>query len=253
MDGSLKVVTYQIETDKVKEKITLAFVADLHSCDYGRGQKYLMQKIEGAKPDVLLLGGDIIDDDMPEVKAVEFLKAIEGRYPTYYVSGNHEYWTGDIGRMKEIIRRYGISILEGTKETLTLGQDQIDICGVDDPYVGEAAWAAQMTALIESPKSHYTVFLSHRPERIKTYLPGQFDLILAGHAHGGQWRIPGLINGVFAPNQGLFPKYAGGLYEFEKSKLIVSRGLARESTRVPRIFNRPELVVVELLPLAKSD
>lgn len=72
---------------------------------------------------------------------------------------------------------------------------------------------------------------------------------MAGHAHGGQWRVPFVINGVYAPNQGLFPKYAGGLYEFvndHNTKFIVSQGLARESTRVPRLFNRPELVFVSL-------
>ena len=73
---------------------------------------------------------------------------------------------------------------------------------------------------------------------------------MAGHAHGGQWRLPGLINGLLAPNQGLFPKYAGGLYDLNGQTMVVSRGLARESTRIPRFFNRPELVVLELGPEA---
>ena len=74
----------------------------------------------------------------------------------------------------------------------------------------------------------------------------QFDLVVSGHAHGGQWRLPGLINGIYAPHQGLFPSYAGGRYDLGTTTLIVSRGLARESTPVPRIFNRPELVIVEI-------
>ena len=90
--------------------------------------------------------------------------------------------------------------------------------------------------------------LAHRPERIKDYLAYGFDLILSGHAHGGQWRIPGLLNGLLAPNQGLFPQYAGGRYDWEGTVFLVSRGLARESTRVPRIFNPPELVAVDLVP-----
>ncbi len=71
-------------------------------------------------------------------------------------------------------------------------------------------------------------------------------MVLSGHAHGGQWRIPFLLNGLYAPNQGLFPKYAGGRYDYENGTLIVSRGLARESTPMPRIFNRPELVIVDI-------
>ena len=95
-------------------------------------------------------------------------------------------------------------------------------------------------------KEYYTILLSHRPEWIETYQKYAFDLVLCGHAHGGQWRTPFLLNGLYAPHQGLFPKYAGGRYDYATGTMIVSRGLARESTPVPRIFNRPELVVVEL-------
>ena len=94
----------------------------------------------------------------------------------------------------------------------------------------------------------FSVLLAHRPERIEDYLQYPFDLIVSGHAHGGQWRIPGILNGLLAPNQGFFPPYAGGQYDFADTTLIVSRGLARESTRIPRIFNRPELVVIDLVP-----
>ncbi|MDR1674446.1 MAG: metallophosphoesterase, partial [Oscillospiraceae bacterium] len=95
---------------------------------------------------------------------------------------------------------------------------------------------------------HFTVLLSHRPERIEELLPLSPDLVLSGHAHGGQWRFPLLLeNGLLSPNQGLFPKYANGEHFFEHTVLIVSRGLARESTKViPRIFNRPEIVIITL-------
>ena len=83
---------------------------------------------------------------------------------------------------------------------------------------------------------------------IDMYLQYEFDLILSGHAHGGQWRIPRILNGFLAPNQGFFPKYAGGKYDFNHTTFIVSRGLAKESTRIPRIFNPPELVIVDILP-----
>ena len=93
---------------------------------------------------------------------------------------------------------------------------------------------------------NYTILLSHRPEFFELYTKYDFDLVLCGHAHGGQWRIPGILNGLYAPHQGIFPKYAGGRYDSEDMTMIVSRGLARETTRVPRIFNRPELVVIDL-------
>ena len=94
---------------------------------------------------------------------------------------------------------------------------------------------------------NFTVLLSHRPELAELYSTYPFDLVLSGHAHGGQWRIPGILNGLYAPHQGLFPEYAGGRYEFAQQTFIVSRGLARESTKVPRIFNRPELVIVDVV------
>ncbi len=93
----------------------------------------------------------------------------------------------------------------------------------------------------------FRVLLTHRPSYIESYLKYGFDLVLCGHAHGGQWRIPFILNGVFAPDEGWLPKYAGGKYDFPNGQMIVSRGLARESTRVPRIFNRPELVIVDVV------
>lgn len=94
--------------------------------------------------------------------------------------------------------------------------------------------------------TEYTILLSHRPEYFETYAKYPFDLVLCGHAHSGQWRIPFLLNGLYAPHQEIFPKYAGGLYEAENMRMIVSRGLARKTTYIPRIFNRPELVIIDL-------
>ena len=125
------------------------------------------------------------------------------------------------------------------------------ICGVDDPsaFAGESGWLEQFRACQAlTGDSRYTVLLSHRPERGEDYQGKGFDLVLAGHAHGGQWRIPGVLNGLLAPDQGLLPAYAGGLYALEDTTLVVSRGLARESTRVPRLFNPPELVILDVIP-----
>ena len=119
-----------------------------------------------------------------------------------------------------------------------------------DNLMGEDVWREQLEAVTAAQDgAHVSVLLTHRPERVEDYTGRGFDLVLAGHAHGGQWRLPGLINGLIAPNQGLFPRYAGGRYALDgDTTMIVSRGLARESTRIPRLFNRPELVVVDILP-----
>jgi hypothetical protein len=207
-----------------------------------------LDKIYIQKPDIVLLGGDIVDDILPQKKAKEFLEAISQKYLCYYVSGNHEFWGADIEEVKEMIRNYGIHVLEGENINLKIKGQIISISGVDDPEVGEKEFYRQLEACgANLNKDIFSVLLSHRPERIESYSLYGFDLALAGHAHGGQWRIPGILNGLLAPHQGLFPKYSGGYYEFENSAMVVSRGLAKESTRIPRIFNRPEIVVVDIM------
>ena len=242
-------VTYEVESPAVDSPIRLALVTDLHSCDYGEGQKELLDAIAAENPDAVLLGGDIIDDDIPREKGELFVTEVSKAYPTWYVSGNHEYRTQNMAGIKDFIRSAGATVLEGTCTTLTVDGQTIQICGVDDPEgVGQESMDHQLAqAAAQADPTLFTVLLSHRPERIDSYRSyGVFDLILSGHAHGGQWRIPGLLNGLLAPNQGFFPKYAGGRYDFPDCTFLVSRGLARESTRIPRIFNNPELVIIHI-------
>ncbi|WP_245570853.1 metallophosphoesterase [Anaerovorax odorimutans] len=249
-DQSLTVRYYNIESNKINTNIRIAFVADLHSCDYGKNQKNLLDCIDNQKPDILLFGGDIFDESLPYENSIIVLKSVAEKYPCYYVSGNHEYRTGDIDSIKQMISGYGIIILEGQSKTVMIKGQAINICGVDDADVGHNNFMKQIVNAGSQVDTHlFTIFMAHRPEYIETYLKYNFDLILSGHAHGGQWRIPGIINGLLAPNQGFFPKYAGGEYEFNDKTFIVSRGLAKESTRVPRIFNPPELVIIDVVSI----
>lgn len=259
LDASMKVVTYTVETPKVKAPIRLALIADLHSCYYGEGQRDLINALEPLHPDAVVMAGDIVDDALPADNAYILLDALEGNYPLYYVTGNHEVWTGG-AQLTEIIRTFeahGVAVLDGDTLPFTgASGETIHIAGIRDPDDGGRRRFLETLSTLNSKTAQtpgtYTVLLSHRPEYAETYAEQAFDLVLCGHAHGGQWRIPGLINGVFAPNQGLLPKYAGGRYDFDHQTLIVSRGLARESTRVPRFFNRPELVIIDIVPSAGS-
>lgn len=245
LDSRLIIRNYKYSDPRISN-LRLLLITDLHGCYYGPNQQQLVQAIEQINPDLILLGGDIIDDKIPEQNSVILLRQIGSRYPCYYVSGNHEYWRGDIQTIKTTVANCGITILAGDVETLTVNGNTINVCGIDDPAFNPQRMLTQLKNVgqkINNP--HFSVLLTHRPEHIDSYLNYDFDLILAGHAHGGQWRIPFLINGIYAPNQGLFPKYAGGAYQFDDTTFIVSRGLARESTKVPRFFNRPELVVID--------
>lgn len=249
----LKIQYYLLKSDKLTAPVRIALITDLHSCFYGEGQKELIDAVNAQNPDIVLLGGDICDDKLPHKNTELLLSAIADRYPCYYVTGNHEYWSYEIDKIIKLFQSYDIPVLEGSFDTIDINGQKLNICGISDPdcmkYTDNNYSIEEQLADVGNAgeNGYYTILLAHRPELIKTYLNYDFNLILSGHAHGGQWRLPGIINGLYAPDQGLFPRYAGGQYSFEDSYMIVSRGLARESTRIPRIFNRPELVIIDLL------
>lgn len=252
-DTRLETTYVTVESDKISRAVRVALISDLHSCDYGENQSELVTAIDAQNPDVVALCGDIFDDVLTEEKTLELLNAISEKYPCWYVTGNHEYWSGRadyfVGKMKE----YGINVLEGESQTVEINSQSLTICGVTDPdavrYAGfPRSTAAQLASLAnERDEEIFTLLISHRPELFEQYASHGFDLVLSGHAHGGQWRIPKILNGLYAPNQGLFPKYTSGAHTSGDTTMVVSRGLARETTRIPRICNRPELVIVNIV------
>ncbi len=254
IDSRLKTVHYTVENKKGEERLRIAFISDLHSCRYGGDdQSDLLEAVRAQNPDMVLFGGDIFDSrGMPDENAITVLKALGSEYECYFVSGNHEVRHEKLDEYKEIVRSCGITVLDGwhTKMAISAMSTAPDIYGFDDALKYHDA-DYQLTHIEEVVdnyhfKESYNILLIHSPEDFEQYARLGFDLVLCGHAHGGQWRIPGVLNGIYAPGQGLFPKYAGGLYEKDGTIMIVSRGLAKESTYIPRIFNRPELVIIDI-------
>ena len=147
----------------------------------------------------------------------------------------------------------GVITLAGDCRRLNIKGVEIDFCGVDDPtYIYDEGWLEELDrACAQSDPSRLRILLSHRPEYSWAYGPRGFDLVVSGHLHGGQWRIPWLNIGLLGPQgQRFFPEYANGIYALDGgSKLVLSRGLARESTPLPRYFNHPELMILSLRPL----
>ena len=237
--------------------IRLAVVSDLHSCRYGSGQRALVEAVKVRNPDAVLLVGDIFDDRLPDDNARAFVAAVAADYPCFYVLGNHEYWSERIPEIEEFLLGCGVTVLRGRVQTVGIGGAEIDFCGIDDPtYMVDGAWLGQLAAVAaEARPTHLKVLLSHRAEYAGEYEGRGFDLVLSGHLHGGQWRIPFSGLGVCGPTSGgpalserrLFPRRAGGAYALEGGgTMVVSRGLARESTPLPRFFNHPELVIVNV-------
>lgn len=231
------------------ETTRIVLITDLHSCYYGPNQNTLIKMVEKQNPDIVILSGDIFDDELKEENAKITVKRLAEKYPCCYVTGNHEFWSGHVDDIKAYVRNTGAVVLEGDCETIDIRGRKIDICGVDDPTrLTLDEWTKQMKAAYSRcDESHIKILASHRPERVSDYEQFGFDLILSGHAHAGQFRIPIINRGLFAPNQGFFPEYINGAYKLKNgSTLVVSRGLARESTPLPRFFNHPEIVVIDI-------
>ncbi len=247
-DKNLVVREYRIRSQKIKAPLDLVILSELHGSNYGTGQTDLIEKIRSLDPDGIVLLGDLLDRRSSWSDFVALLDGIADLAPTFFVTGNHEIWTEKVYEIKALVRSYGIQVLEGDCVFPELSGQRLQVCGTDDPRVYSGYMDQVRRIVAEGAVSEFSVLLSHRPdpEIIQQFEANQFELILSGHTHGGQWRIPGLFNGLYAPGQGLFPRYSGGLYPLRHGSLIVSRGLTQDSFGFPRLFNPPELVLVWL-------
>ncbi len=255
----LRTVTYTVASPKITAPVRLALLTDLHSCTYGENQSELLAAIEKTAPDVICLVGDIFDDEASHKGALELLDGIAERWPCYFATGNHEHWSEEYTVFKGLLAAYGVPVLAGETVSLTVGEQTLLLGGIDDPTgfldMGQAGvadtetWYGQLTLVNEGAavSLDYSILLSHRPEKTAEYRDSDFDLVLAGHAHGGQVRLPLLLpNGVFSPGEGYRPDYTGGVHGLGDTTLVISRGLCKNE--LPRVFNPPELVVIELVP-----
>ena len=211
----------------------------------------LIKEIEKQKPNIIVLTGDFIDSNKTNVEvAMNFIKKINAVAPIYYVSGNHEASVKSYTKIKEQLAENKVVILENKKEELKINESSINLIGIDDPRMAHESFISDSEIVkveLDNTKYNgdkYNILLSHRPELFDTYVEKKIDLILTGHAHGGQIRIP-FIGGIIAPNQGFFPKYTSGVIEKNKTTMVVSRGIGNSIIPL-RINNRPELVVITL-------
>mgnify|MGYP000435210526 FL=1 len=252
LDERLTLRTYTVASPKLTAEVRLAVVTDFHSSDNADD---VVAMVASCAPDAVLLVGDLFDDDTqnrPTERTLSLMRQLSAQYPCYYVSGNHEAWTGEMDALYQQTEEAGVTVLRMSSGVLTVRGQRIALCGIPDPYEmvfsGAPDTEEQLRQALEDVDSaDFTVLLAHRPELLAKYAQFPLDLVVSGPAHGGQVRIPGVLNGLSAPNQGWFPKLAGGAYTQDGTTLIVSRGLAVR-TRLPRIFNRPEVVLVRCVP-----
>jgi len=227
-------------------------ISDLHNKKFGDNQDVLIQKIKSIDPDIIAITGDLIDSKSYDAEvSMQLIREIVKKYPVYFVTGNHEQWSGKYNSLEKELKKYGVNVLRNEHVGIRKGEQEINLLGIDDPEFGTGNRDEGniiideiKKAKIEMQPDRYNVLLSHRPEFIKEYTNERLDLVLSGHAHGGQVRLP-FIGGLVAPNQGVLPKYTAGLYVEQNTSMVVSRGLGN-SIIPQRILNRPEIVVVQL-------
>lgn len=223
----------------------IAHVSDLHNAQMGKHNKKLLALLEEAQPDMIAITGDMIDSRRTDIDtALAFAAEAIKIAPCYYVSGNHESRIAEYEKLRSGLAALGVTVLEDARVVVHKAGQAITLIGVKDPAFSSCAdMGTRLQQLIDAQDS-YTILLSHRPELFDTYVQHGTDLVLSGHAHGGQVRLP-FVGGLFAPHQGLFPEYDSGLYARDSTSMIVSRGIGNSLFPL-RFNNRPEVILITL-------
>jgi hypothetical protein len=229
----------------------IAQLSDVHAAEFFNEENlYLVSQIEDAQPDLIVITGDLIDEKEDYSKegliAENLISAITRIAPVMYVTGNHEWATDHLDELLEMMKSYGVTVLQNEYVLLEKNGESIVVAGVDDPcgYADMKTVDALMEEIQTQQPGKYTVLLSHRNDKIDTYADLGFDLVLCGHAHGGVVRLPG-TDGLIGSNREWFPDYTSGLYTQGSTSMVVSRGIGNH-TGVPRFLNNPHIPVAVL-------
>ncbi len=223
-------------------------ISDLHNAEFGTDNQKLIDILKSEAPDAIVITGDLIDARRTNTEIAEsFARRCMEIADCYYVPGNHEARLGDTyDAFESALIADGVNVLRNGSVRIRKEMDAIRIVGVDDPAFAKASDAiTNLDAALEALSSNdFTILLAHRPELIDEYSKWGIDLVLSGHAHGGQIRLPG-IGGLYAPGQGFFPRYTSGNYTVGDTEMIVSRGIGNSAFPL-RVNDRPEVVIVTL-------
>ncbi len=253
---ALELNSYTAENELIPDSFDgfrIVQISDLHNAQFGTDNEKLLNLLKEAKPDIIAITGDMVDSRRTEVDvAIDFAREAVKIAPCYYVTGNHEQRiSSEYENLKEGLESLNVNVLDNEKTYIELDGQIISLTGINDPsfaadtlFESEAEVVSSLLNSFSAEENTFSVLLSHRPELFDVYAENGFNLILSGHAHGGQFRIP-FLGGLIAPHQGLFPEYDGGLYEKDKTAMIVSRGIGNSIIPI-RFNNRPEVILIEL-------
>ncbi len=254
--------TYNVKSKKIPESFDgfrIVQVSDLHNAKFDKYNSTVLAPVFYSNPDIIVITGDMIDSRKTDVaSAISFAQKAVNIAPVYYVNGNHESRVPqEYEKLKKGLIEVGVTILENSSVDITIGDETITLVGINDPAFAmkladddmEQNVAHQLINVF--PENYnYKVLLAHRPEYFAVY-SGKADLVLSGHAHGGQFIIP-FVGGLIAPGQGFLPEYYEGSYIKDNTEMIVSRGIGN-SIFPFRINNKPEIIVAELTKIEEQE
>lgn len=242
----LVITTYTYESEKLGAELDgyrIVQISDLHNAEFGKENKKLLETIRSCSPDIIVITGDLVDSNHTNVeRAVAFVKEAVKIAPVYYVTGNHEYWLdpSENEQMMQGILAAGAYDLDDEAVRIEKGDSSFLLVGLDDQHLSDET----LKNLLQEQKNELSIVLAHEPQYLQNYANAGAELVLTGHAHGGQIRLP-FVGGIVAPDQGFLPEYTSGQYNSADTEMIVSRGLGNSIIPV-RLFNYPEVVCVEL-------
>lgn len=253
---ALELNSYCIASARLPEAFDgfrIAQVSDLHNAQMGQGNEKLLEMLRAAQPDMIAITGDLIDSRNTNIQvALDFIYEAVKIAPCYYVTGNHESRIAEYPQMREAMEKAGVFVLDDEKIHIKKDGQFITIIGINDPIfipdytteLAEMLVAGQLETLHQPQEDGFTILLSHRPRLFDVYVHSDLDLVLTGHAHGGQFRLP-FVGGVYVPSQGWFPEYDAGLFTEGNTNMIVHRGIGNSAFPF-RINNPPEVILIEL-------
>jgi predicted MPP superfamily phosphohydrolase len=239
----IDVSRYEVADEKIATPVKIAVLADLHCRPFGKNQKKIMEIIDREKPDLVVIPGDLFDTDRDYEISFSLINRLK-EYLVYFTTGNHDTYLPEINDLEERLKEEGVRVLEDASDIFACGDTEVEILGMSDHGRKPVFTPEQIEHMYHT--GNYRILISHRPGYTDWYRKIPVDLILCGHAHGGQFRIPFTHQGIIAPQQGLFPKYTEGKHDLNGRTLIISRGLASGDPHIPRLYNNPEIVIVTL-------
>lgn len=256
-NNGISTTNYEVDCGIGKD-INVVHLSDLHGKEFGKNNEKLKRLILKEKPDLVVATGDMIDSSLKNMEGViDFLSDLSKSVKVVYISGNNEQRCKKAEYIFESLKSKGVIVLRNEIITLSLNEVKVNILGMFEKPKGDlhsslkkinGSYAYEDShKLFKSLESleGLKIVLSHYPEIFEAeYSKYDFHIMFSGHAHGGQFRIPIVKRGLVAPGQGFFPKYTEGMHG-NKNKLIISRGLGN-STKITRLFNRPEIVKVKI-------